>query len=105
MLEKLGALDGVEGRLREIGDKLDRQSSRLDQMEVKVDMSMEKLGNIEVEQYDAARADLRCTVPYTEAEPPDLSSIMGTRPSTAPVAFVPVTATAAFVPEIGRAHV
>ena len=46
LLEKLGALDGLEDRLRDLGEKLDQQATRLDQVQIKVDLSIRFDGQI-----------------------------------------------------------
>ena len=49
LLERLNKLDGIADRVLELGEKLDLQAGRLDQVQMKVYMSMEKLGKLEAD--------------------------------------------------------
>ena len=92
LLERLAKLDGIADRVLELGDKLNLQAGRLDQVQMKVDLSMEKLGKLEADQISSMRAaerleQLLSLEKHRPAAPPPPASgdgIIGPCPATAP---------------------
>jgi hypothetical protein len=52
----LTKLDALEDRFTALDSKFDQQATRLDQVQLKIDMSMDKLGKMEFEQIVVAQA-------------------------------------------------
>ena len=90
LLERLEKLDGIADRVVDLTSKIDSQSGRLDQMQVKVDLSMEKLGKLEEEQIEMMKVVQQQDVlspgrpPPIQVPPGTRDSILGNRPATAP---------------------
>lgn len=96
ILAKLTKLDALEDRFTALDSKFDQQATRLDQVQLKVDMSMDKLGKMEFEQIvvaqavQAVQAGQTKGAPTSQRPPPATapvtpsSGIMGQRPASAP---------------------
>jgi hypothetical protein len=92
LLEKLSKLDGMVDRFTALDAKLDQQTARFDQVQIKVDLTMDKLGRLEEEQMVMARAlqnkgpELGPRLHPTMAPATPLASacIMGSRSASAP---------------------
>ena len=78
-------------RLAKFDEKLDLQAQRMDQVQMKVDLSMEKLGKLEEDQIAVMRA-VQDKGPTPTERPPPLAvppaprdGIIGPRPASAPL--------------------
>jgi hypothetical protein len=89
LLEKLGKLDLLEERFTSMDSKMDQQAQRLDQVQIKVDLTMEKLGKLEDEQASLSIAVKNKEQPSgrpppLHVRPQPVGGIIGPRPASAP---------------------
>jgi hypothetical protein len=111
LLENLSKLDRIENRFTDLDNKLDQQAERLDQVQMKVDLSMTKLGKLEEDQIAMGQllqtkgASPSVRPPPASAPTSPTTGLLGPRPATAPAMQVTTFRPPALViPESSRSR-
>ena len=79
--EKLNAIEGICSRLEAMDLKLEQQGTRIDQVQMKVDLSWATLGKVQQEQVQEARALKIPSTPPSSSSPLSPEGVLGAPPA------------------------
>ena len=80
LTQHIGGLTEVKEKLDGLGSQLEHQLERIDQLQVKVDLSMNSLGVVQKEHEELAKSLKTAPPPPVQIPQRETASIMGPRP-------------------------